>query len=145
MADEQKIAIEVAEIPVAEDTIVESEDATSALHTVLQKAIEVNGLVRGFSGVARALDKGVAQLCVLAEDCEEDAYKTLITALAKQNKVNLIRIPERRLLGEYAGLAKFDRDNNIKKVISTSSVAVTDFGEGTKALDRVLREFKKDE
>mmetsp|Transcript_7028 Transcript_7028/g.10646 ORF Transcript_7028/g.10646 Transcript_7028/m.10646 type:complete len:145 (-) Transcript_7028:58-492(-) len=144
MADERRIP-EVADAPVTEDNIVESDDASSALRTVLQKAIEVNGLVRGISATARALDKGVAQLCVLADDCEEEEYKNLITALARQNKVNLIHIPERRLLGELAGLAKFDRDNNIKKVISTSTVAVTDFGEGTKALDRVLREFKKDE
>ena len=141
MADEQNIKTEV---PVIEDTIVESEDASSSLRTVLQKAIEVNGLVRGFSSVARALDKGVAQLCVLADDCEEEDYKKLIIALARQQKVDLIRVPERRMLGEYAGLAKFDNDNNIKKVISTSSVVVTDFGEGTKDLERVLRELKKE-
>ena len=141
MADEKSAP---AEVHVEEPTL-ESEDASSALRTVLQKAIEVNGLVRGFSSVARALDKGVAQLCVLAEDCEEDDYKNLITALARQQKVDLIRIPERRTLGEYAGLAKYDSDNNIKKVINTSSVAITDFGEGTKALERVLRELKKTE
>ena len=37
-----------------------------------------------------------------------------------------------------AGLRKLDRENNAKKVVSASSVVVTNYGEETKALKFLL-------
>lgn len=132
-----------AAVPRVDDADVDPEDAESALRIVLRKAIEVNGVVRGLSEVARTLDKGGAHLVVLADDCTEPAYKNLIIGLAKQQNIDLIRIPERKQLGELAGLVKYDKDKNIKKVINTSSVAIVNFGERTKALERVIGQLKK--
>ena len=130
-------------VPRPDDADVDPEDAESALRIVLRKAIEVNGVVRGLSETARTLDKGAAHLCVLADDCSEPAYKNLIIALAREHNIDLIRIPERKVLGELAGLVKYDKDKNVKKVIATSSIAITNFGERTKALDRVIGQLKK--
>lgn len=45
---------------------------------VLKKALAYDGLSRGLHEVARAIEKGQAKLCVLAEDCNQPDYKKLI-------------------------------------------------------------------
>ena len=110
-----------------------------ALRIVLRKSAEVNGLIRGLSEVARSLDRRVAHLCILAEDCDDPAYKKLITALCKQNNIDIIKLPERTKLAEWSGLVKTDREGNIKKTFKCSCVAIRDFGERSKALDSLLK------
>jgi ribosomal protein L7Ae-like RNA K-turn-binding protein len=45
---------------------------------VLKKALAYDGLSRGLHEAARAIEKGQAKLCVLAEDCNQPDYKKLI-------------------------------------------------------------------
>ena len=123
-------------VPVEEEAPKTVDDA---IQVVLRKSLEVNGLVRGLSEVARALDRRTAHLCVLAEDCEDLGYKNLITALCKQNNIDIIKLPERTKLAEWSGLVKTDREGNIKKTFKCSCVAIRDFGERSKALDSLLK------
>ena len=51
-------------------------------------------------------------------------------------------VKERTKLAEWAGLAKVDRAGNVKKIFKCSCVAITDFGERTKALDLLLEKLK---
>ena len=137
MADEQP---EVVAVPV----VVEDENPSNvedALRIVLRKSLEVNGLIRGLSEVARSLDRRTAHLCVLADDCEDESYKKLISALCKQNNIDIIRVNERSKLAEWAGLTKLDAAGNVKKVFKCSSVSIRDFGERSKALDMLLNEL----
>jgi len=138
------MAEEAAPVPVvvAETADVVPQSSEEALRIVLRKSLEVNGLIRGLSEVARALDRRTAHLCILAEDCEDPAYKKLVQALCKQNQVDIINVPERAKLAEWAGLAKRDRAGNIKKVFKCSSVVIKDFGERTKALDMLYEQLK---
>ncbi|RNF20492.1 40S ribosomal protein S12 [Trypanosoma conorhini] len=126
--------------PVVVDAVVDAtpENLEDALRIVLQKSREVNGLIRGLSEVTRALDRRTAHLCVLAEDCEDEEYKKLITALAKQGEIDLINVEEREKLAQWAGLAKLDSAGELKKTFKCSCVAVRDFGERTRALDFLL-------
>ena len=41
------------------------------------------------------MDRKEAQLCVLAENCEDAKYKKLVTALCKANNIPLIEIKSR--------------------------------------------------
>ena len=45
---------------------------------VLKNAMISDGVVRGLHGVAKALDAKKAQVCFLAENCSEPAYKKLV-------------------------------------------------------------------
>lgn len=45
---------------------------------MLKKALAYDGLSRGLHEAARAIEKGQAKLCVLAEDCNQPDYKKLI-------------------------------------------------------------------
>ena len=129
----------VAPVEVVDETPATVE---AALAVVVRKSLEVNGLVRGLSEVARSLDRGDAHLCILAKDCDDANYTKLINALCHQNNIDIIEVDERAQLAEWAGLAKVDREGNIKKVHKCSSVAIRDFGERTKALDMVLAQLQ---
>eukprot|EP01084_Bolivina_argentea_P048123 88686_1 len=139
MADEQPEQI-VAPVEIVED--VEPESVEDALRIVIRKSLEVNGLIRGLSEVARSLDRRSAHLCILADDCEDASYKKLVNALCKQNNIDIVTVKERAKLAEWAGLTKVDAEGNIKKVFKCSSVAIRDFGERSKALDMLLAQLQ---
>ena len=46
-------------------------------------------------------------MCVLNEGCEEDAYKKLVVALCGEHNIPLIKVPDGKMLGEWAGLCKW--------------------------------------
>ena len=124
--------------PTVNDDDFDPQDPEQALRIVLRKSIEVNGLVRGLSEVARTLDRRTAHLCILASDCEDASYRRLIEALCAQNNIDIIQVSERSKLAEWAGLVKRDREGAIKKTFKCSCVAIKDFGERTRALDTLL-------
>lgn len=77
-----------------------------ALQKVLKTALVHDGLARGLREVAKTLDKRQAHLCVLNEACTEAEYVKLIEALCNEHKINLIKVGDGKLLGEWAGLCK---------------------------------------
>ena len=87
--------------------------------------------------------QGGARLCCLAQDCDEKQYVTLVKALCQEKGVPLIEVPEAIALGEWAGLCKLDKEMKPRKVVSTSVVVVTDFGEKSHELDVLQASLKK--
>ena len=74
-------------------------DINTAVQVVLKKALAHDGLCRGLGEACRAIERGDAQLCILAEDCNQPDYKKLIEALCAEHNVNLISVPENKQLG----------------------------------------------
>jgi len=58
-------------------------------------------------GADRIVNVGIvqAQLCVLAEDCNQPDYKKLVEALCAEHSVNLLSVPEAKQLGQWAGVS----------------------------------------
>jgi small subunit ribosomal protein S12e len=83
-------------------------------------------------------NRKTAQLCVLAESCDEKAYTKLIEALCKSRGIKLIKVKDKKTLGEWSGLCKIDKEGNPRKVVAASSVAITEFGPKTPAQDMVM-------
>ena len=77
-----------------------------ALKGVLKLAMIHDGLARGLREASKALDRRQAHMCVLNEACEEDAYKKLVIALCGEHKIPLIKVPDGKQLGEWAGLCE---------------------------------------
>lgn len=108
---------DVEETPVveAEEEVEVSGDAASkgqmsvldALKGVLKLALMHDGLARGLREASKALDRRQAHMCVLNEACEEEAYKKLVVALCSEHKIPLIKVPDGKQLGEWAGLCKW--------------------------------------
>jgi small subunit ribosomal protein S12e len=71
---------------------------------VLKLALVHDGLARGLREASKALDRREAHMCVLNEACEEEAYKKLVVALCSEHKIPLIKVPDGKQLGEWAGL-----------------------------------------
>lgn len=78
-----------------------------ALKGVLKLALMHDGLARGLRESSKALDRRQAHMCVLNENCEEDAYKKLVAALCNEHKIPLIKVQDGKQLGEWAGLCTF--------------------------------------
>ncbi|EDV23140.1 40S ribosomal protein S12 [Trichoplax sp. H2] len=117
-------------------------DVQSALKEVLKSALITNNLARGIREACKALDRREADLCVLAENCDEQQYVKLIEALCAEHQIPLMKVPDNRELGEWCGLCKIDREGKARKVVKCSSVAVKEVAKDSGAWD-VLQEYFK--
>ena len=83
-----------------------------------------------------------AQLCVLAESCNEAEYVKLVEALCAEHKIHLIKVSDSKQLGEWSGLCKLDREGTARKVVGASCVVVKDFGEDSEAMNVLMQHFQ---
>lgn len=117
---------EVQDVPAAEvEEQVEVADKSGpmsvedALQAVIKTALVHDGLARGLRECTKALDKKEAHLCVLVETVTEGEYKMqrenladvvaeylkLIEALCAEHNIQLIKVSDAKVLGQWAGLA----------------------------------------
>ncbi|KAI9708316.1 MAG: 40S ribosomal protein S12 [Bogoriella megaspora] len=116
-----------------------------ALKGVLKLALIHDGLARGLREASKALDRRQAHMCVLNEACEEEAYKKLVVALCGEHKIPLIKVPDGKQLGEWAGLCQIDREGNARKVVNCSCVVVRDWGEESQERSILLNYFQTEQ
>jgi small subunit ribosomal protein S12e len=112
---------------------------------VLKLALIHDGLARGLREASKALDRRQAHMCVLNEGCEEEAYKKLVVALCSEHKIPLIKVPDGKQLGEWAGLCVLDREGNARKVVNCSCVVVRDWGEESQERSVLLNYFQTEQ
>ena len=117
-------------------------DVETALKIVLKNALVHDQLARGLHECAKQLDGNKAQLCVLSAGCNEPAYTKLVEALCAEHGVNLMKVSDGKQLGEWAGLAKVDKEGECKKVVGCSCCVVKDWGEDSEALT-ILQDYFK--
>ncbi|CAK1354619.1 unnamed protein product [Cercospora beticola] len=140
------------EVAAAEEVEVAADSAKSgsmsvldALKGVLKIALIHDGLARGLREASKALDRRQAHMCVLNESCEEEAYKKLVVALCGEHKIPLIKVPDGKQLGEWAGLCQIDREGNARKVVNCSCVVVKDWGEESQERSILLNYFQTEQ
>ncbi|KAL0335254.1 UNVERIFIED_CONTAM: 40S ribosomal protein S12 [Sesamum calycinum] len=132
----------VAEAPAPAPALGEPMDTMTALQLVLRKSRAHGGLARGLHEAAKVIEKHAAQLCVLAEDCDQADYVKLVKALCADHNVSLITVPSAKTLGEWAGLCKIDSEGKARKVVGCSCVVVKDYGEESEGL-HIVQEYVK--
>lgn len=136
----EDVAVAVAETPAP--ALGEPMDIMTALQLVLRKSRAHGGLSRGLHEGAKVIEKHAAQLCVLAEDCDQPDYVKLVKALCADHNVSLITVPNAKTLGEWAGLCKIDSEGKARKVVGCGCVVVKDYGEETEGL-HIVQEYVK--
>lgn len=94
-----------APVPAAAPALGEPMDIMTALQLVLKKSLAHGGLARGLHEGAKVIEKHAAQLCVVAEDCNQPDYVKLVKALCADHNVSLISVPAAKTLGEWAGVS----------------------------------------
>ncbi|CAN6972088.1 unnamed protein product [Brassica rapa subsp. trilocularis] len=99
-------------------------DLLTALELTLRKARAHGGVVCGLHECAKLIEKRSAQLCVLAEECNQPDYVKLVKALCADHNINLLTVPSAKTLGEWAGLCKIDSEGNARKVVGCSCLVV---------------------
>ena len=118
-------------------------DVNEALQEVLKQSLYADGLSRGLHECAQVLGKGQTHLCVLASNCEQPDIISLIEALCAEHSINLMKVDDRKKLGEWVGLCKIDKDGNPRKIVGCSVAAVTNYGKHTDAINILEEHFKK--
>lgn len=102
------VVAEADEVEVSGDAASKGQmSVLDALKGVLKLALMHDGLARGLREASKALDRRQAHMCVLNEACEEEAYKKLVVALCSEHKIPLIKVPDGKQLGEWAGLCEY--------------------------------------
>ncbi|KAF2738732.1 hypothetical protein EJ04DRAFT_428447 [Polyplosphaeria fusca] len=136
---------EAPEVDVSGDAPKGQMTVLEALKGVLKLALIHDGLARGLREASKALDRRQAHMCVLNEACEEEAYKKLVVALCGEHKIPLIKVPDGKQLGEWAGLCQIDREGNPRKVVNCSCVVVRDWGEDSQERSILLNYFQTEQ
>ncbi|KAK7545346.1 hypothetical protein IWX49DRAFT_500064 [Phyllosticta citricarpa] len=142
---EEQPQVEQQEVEVSADASSGQMSVLDALKGVLKIALIHDGLARGLREASKALDRRQAHMCVLNESCEEEAYKKLVVALCSEHKIPLIKVPDGKQLGEWAGLCQIDREGNARKVVNCSCVVVKDWGEESQERSVLLNYFQTEQ
>ncbi|KAK3055645.1 40S ribosomal protein S12 [Extremus antarcticus] len=153
MSDGEEPTVPEEEVPAADEVEVAADSSgkaggmsvLDALKGVLKNALIHDGLARGLREASKALDRRQAHMCVLNEACEEEAYKKLVVALCGEHKIPLIKVPDGKQLGEWAGLCQIDREGNARKVVNCSCVVVKDWGEESQERSILLNYFQTEQ
>jgi len=117
-ADEVEVAADAA------DSKPGSMSVLDALKGVLKISLIHDGLARGLREASKALDRRQAHMCVLNEACEEEAYKKLVVALCGEHKIPLIKVPDGKQLGEWAGLCMWSPTRPCRRFHDASRVGM---------------------
>ena len=144
MEVEQPVEEQVQEAPLNRET---------AIQKALKVALTRGTVVKGISEVLKALEAKKVKVVFLADNCDNDQYKSTVIAVAKEHKVPIINIDTWENLKDYCRLGllsstikeiaeKKGKEGKIKP--RCSSAAILDWGEETDA-KRYLeeKEFKK--
>ena len=114
--------------------------------TAIQKALKIaltrGSVVKGISEVLKALEAQKVKIVFLAEDCDNEEYKTTIRALAKEFKVPVLDVDSWEKLKDFCRLGllsstikeiaeKKGKEGKIKP--RCSSCAILDWGEESDA------------
>ena len=144
MEVEQPVEEQVQEAPL---------DRETAIQKVLKIALTRGTVVKGISEVLKALEAKKVKVVFLADNCDNDQYKSTVTAVAKEHKVPIINIDTWENLKDYCRLGllsstikeiaeKKNKEGKIKP--RCSSAAILDWGEESDAKKYLEeKEFKK--
>jgi small subunit ribosomal protein S12e len=109
----------------------------TAIERVIQRSLNVNGVLKGISETLKALENGKVLLIFLADDCDNAQYKETLLALAKEHGVKVISVESWEQLKDFCKLGinsekirqiAEDKGKEAKIKPRCSSASIVDFG-----------------
>jgi large subunit ribosomal protein L7Ae len=85
---------------------------------------------RGTNETTKAIDKGIAQLVIIAEDVEPAEIVMHLPALCDEKKIPYVYVPSKAELGRTSGID-----------VPSASVCIIDPGEGKDLFREILKEL----
>ena len=149
---EVKMDVDQQEQPQAAEEQIQ--DVPLNRETAIQKALKIaltrGAVVKGISEVLKALEAQKVKVVFLADDCDNDQYKTTVKALAKEFKVPVLAVDSWEKLKDFCRLGLLS--STIKEVAEKkgkegkikprcSSCAILDWGEESDAKEFLQKEF----
>lgn len=98
----------------------------------LVEAAKNTGKVRkGVNETTKAVERGEAQLAVIAEDVEPPEIVMHLPALCEEKKIAYVYVPSKMELGRAAGID-----------VASAAIAIADPGEGKALIKDVIKEIE---
>ena len=122
-----------------------------AIQQVIGKALTRGCVVKGLNEVVKALEAKKVKWLFLADDCDEQNYRNLVTAMAKQNDVPIIGVESWISLKDNCKIGLNSekikqfaeaKGKEVKIKPRCSSCAIIDFGEETEGFKFLQNEVK---
>lgn len=99
---------------------------------LIEMAKNTGKIRKGTNESTKAIEKGIAQLVVIAEDVEPKEIVMHLPALCDEKKIPYIYVPSKLELGKAAGID-----------VSSASISVVEPGEGKDLLKDILKKINE--
>ncbi|MEM3712138.1 MAG: ribosomal L7Ae/L30e/S12e/Gadd45 family protein [Thermoproteota archaeon] len=99
---------------------------------LLRLAAKTGKVKRGTNETTKALERGIAKLAYIADNTDPVEVVLHIPLLSRDRKVPYIVVPDKKQLGEAAGLTN----------VSAAAVAIIDPGEAASLLESVIKKIE---
>jgi len=107
-----------------------SKDLSDKVLQLIEMARNTGKIRKGTNESTKAIEKGIAQLVVIAEDVEPKEIVMHLPALCEEKKIPYIYVPSKLELGKAAGID-----------VSSASISVVEPGEGKDLLKDILKKI----
>jgi len=99
---------------------------------LLRLAAKTGKVKKGTNETTKALERGIAKLAYIADNTDPVEIVLHIPLLSRDRKIPYIIVPDKKQLGEAAGLAN----------VSAAAVAIIDPGEGASMLENLVKKIE---
>ncbi len=107
-------------------------DLSDKVLQAIEMARNTGKIRKGTNESTKAIEKGIAQLVVIAEDVEPKEIVMHLPALCDEKKIPYVYVPNKLELGKAAGID-----------VSSASISIVEPGEGKDLLKDILKKLNE--
>lgn len=103
-------------------------DLSDKILQVVETAKNTGKIRKGMNEATKAIEKGIAQLVVIAEDVEPEEIVMHLPALCDEKKIHYTYVPSKLELGRAAGID-----------VGSAAIAIVEPGEAKELLKEIIK------
>jgi large subunit ribosomal protein L7Ae len=107
-------------------------DLSDKVLQAIEMARNTGKIRKGTNESTKAIEKGIAQLVVIADDVEPKEIVMHLPALCEEKKIPYVYVPSKLELGKAAGID-----------VSSASISIVEPGEGKDLLKTILKSLSE--